>query len=203
MSNFWGAVHYWRFFVFYPNKLFIAGKPNPAERKNTMLKFIATDVVTSKGYCDNPALRFSEDNSSIYFRIGKRVYDKRAKDDHRYVNINVKAFGDLCERIKKMKLTEGSYVHLEGRYDEDVWDDNGQKKCAPAVILTNIEYSYSDNGGKSNGNTSAEEPPSSSQDTSGNQAAQQNDSVTAEQQKMPNNFTGFESFGGPNPFFPG
>ena len=172
-----------------------------------MLKFIATDVVVSKGYGENPALRYSEDGSSVRFRIGKRVYDKRQQDNHRWININVKAFEDLCERIKKMKLDEGSFIHFEGRFDEDVWDDeNGTTMRAPVVILTDIEYAYSGNGNsKQNGNsdnTTADEPPVASQNSSGAQASQQSNPAANGGQQMPENFTGFEGFGGPNPFFP-
>lgn len=171
-----------------------------------MLKFIATDVVVSKGYGENPALRYSEEVNAVFFRIGKRVYDKRGQDNHRWVNINVKAFGDLCERIKKMKLDEGSFIHIEGRYDEDVWDDNGNTKRAPVVILTDIEYAYSGNGNhKQNGNgenAPAGEPPAASQNSSDAQASQQGNPAANGGKQMPENFTGFEGFGGPNPFFP-
>lgn len=48
-----------------------------------MFKVIATDVVVSKGYDNTPALKFSERGDSVRFRIGKKVYDTRAKDNHR------------------------------------------------------------------------------------------------------------------------
>jgi len=168
-----------------------------------MLKFIATDVVVSKGFGENPALRFTEDESSVRFRIGKRVYDKRAQDEHRWINLNIKAFGDLCERIKKMKLAEGSFIHLEGRFDEDVWEDatTHETNRAPVIILTDIEYGFS--GTKQN-NDSA--PKADNQKTAG----ASNEPIAApppipqalpEQNEMPGNFTGFESFSGQNPFF--
>ena len=158
-----------------------------------MLKFIATDVVISKGYNDKPAIRYSEDGSVVRFRIGKRVYDKREDGNYRWINLGVKAFGDLCERIKKMKLSEGSFVHLEGRYDEDKWkDEHGQWVHAPVIVLTELEYAYA--GGKDKNESEhvasqAPDSPSSAQEQ-------------ATSQEMPDNFTGFEGFGGVNPFFP-
>ena len=158
-----------------------------------MLKFIATDVVISKGYNDKPAIRYSEDGSVVRFRIGKRVYDKREDGNYRWINLGVKAFGDLCERIKKMKLSEGSFVHLEGRYDEDKWkDENGQWVHAPVIVLTELEYAYA--GGKDKNESEhvasqAPDSPSSAQEQ-------------ATSQEMPDNFTRFEGFGGVNPFFP-
>ena len=160
-----------------------------------MLKFYATDVVVSKGFSDNPALRFSEDGTSVRFRVGKRVYDKRAQENHRWININIKAFGDLCERIRKMKLNEGSFIHIEGRYDEDVWEDKETKEInrAPAIILTEIEYAFS--GNKQNGNS----------DSASSEATSNSKSEASElqrgQDEMPESFTGYESFGGPNPFY--
>ena len=71
-----------------------------------MFKVIATDVVISKGYDGAPALKFSENGESVRFRIGKKVYDTRAENNTRWVNLSVKAFGPVCERIKKMQLKE-------------------------------------------------------------------------------------------------
>ena len=88
-----------------------------------MFKVIATDVVISKGFDNAPALRFSEKGDSVRFRIGKKVYDTRAENNTRWFNVSVKAFGDVCERIKKMQLKEGSFVHLTGRLDEESWTD--------------------------------------------------------------------------------
>ena len=174
-----------------------------------MLKIIATDVVVSKGYGDKPAIRYSDDGSCVRFRIGKRVYDKREKENHRWININVKAFGDLCERIRKMQLKEGSFIHLEGRFEEDVWDDdNGQSVRMPVIILSDLEYSYSGSGnGNGNGNGKKKEtgtPADEPEGYQGNIEAQEphQQQAPAQQQEMPDNFTGFQGFGGVNPFFP-
>ena len=89
-----------------------------------MFKVIATDVVISKGYDGAPALKFSENGESVRFRIGKKVYDTRAENNTRWVNLSVKAFGPVCERIKKMQLKESSFINILGRLDEDVWEDS-------------------------------------------------------------------------------
>lgn len=110
-----------------------------------MLKVFATDVVISKGYDGAPALKFSEKGDSVRFRIGKKVYDTRANNNYRWVNLAVKAFGTVCERIKKMQLKESSYVNIVGRLDEDVWEDptTHEKRSAMVVILDEIEYCFS------------------------------------------------------------
>lgn len=83
-----------------------------------MIKMIITGAVVSKGANDGPAVKFSEKGDFARFRIGYKVYDTRAENNHRWINMTVKAFGDLCERITKMDLKAGSYISLSGRYDE-------------------------------------------------------------------------------------
>ena len=157
-----------------------------------MLKVIATDVVISKGYDGAPALRFSE--KGVRFRVGKKVYDTRAENNQRWINLSVKAFGQPCERIKKMQLKEGSSVNILGRLDEDVWEDSTthEKKAATVIIVDEIEYCSSGKHAKENAAASDEQAasiPSTSQ-TTAQPAAQQSDS-----------FTGYEPFGGANSFF--
>lgn len=80
-----------------------------------MIKTFITGAVISQGYENAPALKFSEKGDAVRFRIGHKVYDPNAKDNHRWVNLPVKAFGTLCDRIRKMKLQAGSYPrHLRG-----------------------------------------------------------------------------------------
>ena len=163
-----------------------------------MIKMLVTGAVISKGFNGAEAMRYSENTEtpSVRFRIGVRVYDKRAENNYRYVNIGVKAFNGLVSRVRDMKLDAGTYVNICGRYDEDVWEDQAthEKKTAPVLIIDDIEYSYS--GGTKQNNESAA--------TTGNNAQKQpappaNNSRTT---STPNNFTGFEGFGASNPYFP-
>lgn len=150
-----------------------------------MLKVFATQVVVSKGYDGAPALRFSEKGDSVRFRIGKKVYDPHAENDSRWVNLSVKAFNGICERIKKMQLKEGSYINLIGRLDEDSWTDSrtGEEKSAMVIILDDIEYASG--GGKAKENQ-----------TSGQQQNTAPQNAPAPAAEMPGNFTGYEPFGG-------
>ena len=116
-----------------------------------MLMFFASDVVVSKGYQNAPALKFSEKGDFVRFRVGQKVYDPRAEENHRWINITVKSFDPaLIDRIRKMGLKEGSFISLSGRYDEDVWEDEEtkEKRSMPCVILDNLEYS---GGGRRSG----------------------------------------------------
>ena len=140
-----------------------------------MLKVFATDVVVSKGYDNAPALKFGEKGDSVRFRIGKKVYDAKAEGNNRWMNISVKAFGALCDRIKKMKIKEGSLLNLIGRLDEDTWTDNGtgEVKKAPVIILDEVEYA----SGGAAPDDDADAKAGSGPETSGN-------------------FTGFQSYSG-------
>ena len=156
-----------------------------------MFKLIATDVVISKGYNGAPALRFSENGDSVRFRIGKKVFDSKAENNTRWINLSVKAFGPVCERVKKMQLKDGSFVHLSGRLDEEVWTDQNtnEAKSMTVVVLEEIEYASGggnkakDNQGQTNGNDSAAQAPKNDYNPNGSQ-----------------NFSGYEPFGG-SPFF--
>ena len=159
-----------------------------------MIKMFVTGAVISKGFNGAEAMRFSENTEtpSVRFRIGVRVYDKRAENNYRYINIGVKAFNGLASRVRDMKLDAGSYVNIIGRYDEDTWDDKTtqEKKTAPVLIADEIEFSYS--GSKQNG-----EPGTEASNNMQKQLA-----PTSNNNSMPSNFTGFEGFGGSNPYFP-
>ncbi len=156
-----------------------------------MFKVIATDVVISKGFDGAPALKFSDSGESVRFRIGKKVYDTRAENNTRWVNLGVKAFGPVCERIKKMQLKESSFINILGRLDEDVWEDSAthEKKSAMVVILDEVEYCSSGGGKQSKGADGGDGKPkaSSAQTPPANEPA--------------SGFTGFEPFGGGNSFF--
>ena len=183
-----------------------------------MFKAIVTDAVISRGYENNPALRFFEGEnanaSNVRFKIGKTVYDSRAEKNQRWVNITVKAFGYICERIKKMDLKEGSHVHIIGRLDEETWDDNGTKKSAWVIIVDEIEYAYS--GNQNNGNKNGQTGAGAGNANAGGTAAPQPEPQSGDagspanaagdgppQGGFPEGFEGHESFtDGKNPFIP-
>ena len=173
-----------------------------------MFKVIITGAIISKGYEGAAAFRFSENKNAVNFKIGYRVYDTKAKDNYRYINMAVKAFGSVCERIEKMQLKESSHVNIIGRMDEDQWEENGQKISRYVIIAEEIEYASSDSG-KSNGNGANGTNNSNSNSTPPAQNDQgQNQQVppasqNGEQTGMPPGFTGYENVGNDNPFFPG
>lgn len=164
-----------------------------------MLKTIATEVVISKGYDGAPALKFSD--NSVRFRVGKKVYDPRAEKNTRWINLSVKAFGTVCERIKKMQLKEGAFINMMGRLDEDCWEDpvTHEKKSAMVIVLDEVEYCYTGNK-QSNASASSDKPAKDNYPTPIPPVAQNNSQPQAPN-PMPQNFTGFQTFGGSNAFF--
>ena len=167
-----------------------------------MLKFFASNVVVSKGYQNAPAVKFSDKGDFVRFRVGQKVYDPRAENNHRWINLTIKCFdAGLIDRIRKMGLKEGSFISLSGRYDEDVWEDEEthEKRSMPVIILDELEFS---GGGKRSGDdqkaasskgtpASAPPAPAAAPPAAGFQGDYQ----------MPGNFTGYEGFGGGNNFF--
>lgn len=166
-----------------------------------MFKVFATNVVVSKGYENNPALRFfGNDDSCVQFRVGEKVYDSNAENNTRWVNHTVKAFGDACERIKKMQLKEGSLINIHGTLTEEVWTegegDKQVKKSAKVIVLDSrdsIEYT---SGGKKSANDNQAQGSSQKKDSA---EASNNGAKNPEQS---DNFTGYEPFGGGD-FFEG
>lgn len=182
-----------------------------------MMKIFISDAVVSRGYDGAPAIRlFNSENGGEFavFQVGIRKYDSRAENNHRWVNLKVKAFGDLCERIKKMSLKEGSFISLCGDYDEERWTDKdtGEGRSAPVIVLDDIKFSHTGGQKKEqNGNgqdTGGQGQQGCSQAPGASQAAPaapaQSSQTMQATTEMPQNFTGYESFsGGQNPFFPG
>ena len=156
-----------------------------------MLKVFATDVIVSKGYENQGAVRFSDDNQSVRFRIGKKVYDKNAENNQRWVNFAVKGFGPIVERVKKMQLKEGSLIHISGTLDEESWLDqpSNTTKTQTVIIIDDIDYA-SGSGAKKDGQN--QQQNSSSAPASGASNAPENSP----------NFEGYSNFGGAS-FFDG
>lgn len=181
-----------------------------------MFKTFATNVVVSKGYEGTAALRFSENGESVRFRIGQKVYDSCVEGNYRWLNISVKAFGTVCERIKKMKLKEGSFVNLTARLDEEKWidDESKKEKSQHVLIVEDIEYAYV---GKSSENQSQgqnqaagqyqQAAPAGAAPVNQGQAPAANPVATqpvpepqAANPMESDGFMGFEAFGGNNLF---
>lgn len=161
-----------------------------------MIKMTITNAVVSKGYNGAAAVQFTANGESkfVRFRVGATVYDKNAENNRRYVNMSVKAFNGMATRIESMKLDAGKYVNITGRYDEDSWEDSTthEKKSAPILIVDEIEYCF---GGTAGTNRQSDEGGAPTPVGSG-------DAPAAPSGGQQQNFTGFEGFGGSNPYFP-
>lgn len=178
-----------------------------------MIKIIATDAMISPGYQGAQAIWTSESGNASQFRVGCRIFDPKADNNSRWVNIQVKAFGKLAEKVVKMGLKEKSVITISGRLDEDVWQKDGAEHRRFVIVADDIEFSYGNNGG--NKNASASNTPVPDQATggqydgapqNGGYAAPGHANTPAAPAPAPNpqgGFTGYENFGGDNPFFGG
>ena len=79
-----------------------------------MLKVIATDVLVSKGYNGAPALHFSENGSTVRFRIGKKTYDARTESGQHWINFSVKAFGSVRRIISSIRRVAMLFLFANG-----------------------------------------------------------------------------------------
>ena len=82
-----------------------------------------TKAVVSPGYDKTEALKFSDSGEAVRFRVGIPHYDANAENNTFWENETVKAFGSVCEQIKKMKLKEGSWITIVGEKIFDSWED--------------------------------------------------------------------------------
>lgn len=165
-----------------------------------MFKVFVTNVVVSKGYENSPALKFfGKDESCVQFRIGEKVYDVNAENNTRWVNYTVKAFGEACERIKKMQLKEGSLINIHGTLSEEVWvdgeGDKQVKKSMNVIVLDSRDsVEYASGGSKKSANDTQAQGSTQKKDAA---SASKSGSKTPEQSE---NFSGYEPFGGGNFF---
>ena len=155
-----------------------------------MFKVFATDVIVSKGYANQSAVRFSEDGKIVRFRIGKKVYDKNAENNTRWFNVSVKGFGPIAERIQKMQLKEGSLIHISGTLDEESWLDQASNTTKTQTVIIIDDIDYASGGAKKDGQN--QQQNSSSAPASGASNAPENSP----------NFEGYSNFGGAS-FFDG
>ena len=148
---------------------------------------ILENAVISRGYGDNPAIRFNdgEKGSLARFSVGKKMYHPRADDKTKWANIQVKTDRpDLIEQIKRMQLKEGSWVNLKGEIRVEAWQDQTTKEEKEGYVLYLASVSYSgSSSGKSKNSDSATEV-----------------SETKPTPQASGNFTGFENFS-ENAFF--
>ena len=119
-----------------------------------------TKAVVSPGYDKTEALKFSENGESVRFRIGIPHYDANADNNTYWENETVKAFGPICDQIKKMKLKEGAVIALAGEKSFDSWEDEeGEIKHASVIKLSKVEYVGSGKKSDSDDDDEEEEEP--------------------------------------------
>lgn len=102
-------------------------------------------IIISGFVSSEPISRYtSNGNHVIHFSISVRKGTKRNDDGTGYaVNFfDVDAWGKTAE-IANDRLVKGEKVYIEGRLDNDIYEQSGQKRSRTKIIAEYIEYSAS------------------------------------------------------------
>lgn len=118
-----------------------------------MNKVAFIDVVISNGYNKEPAVRFNEESTAFSFRFGDKIYDPKAENNTRWLNMTAKGFGNICKTVQKMKLSGGSHVTMFGKLTEEEWIDNATGEEKRRLVFVADEIFYASGGKKSESDT--------------------------------------------------
>ena len=100
-------------------------------------------IIISGFVSSEPISRYtSNGNHVIHFSLSVRKGSKRNDDGTGYaVNFfDVDAWGKTAE-IANDRLVKGEKVYIEGRLDNDIYEQSGQKRSRTKIIAEYIEYS--------------------------------------------------------------
>ena len=86
-----------------------------------MITCMITDAVVISRGTEN-AVEYSQNNGTetATFQVGVKMYDTRYKDNYRYNNIWISAYGDAARKVKKLNIRRGSCVEMVCRMDFSV-----------------------------------------------------------------------------------
>lgn len=107
-----------------------------------MNKQVVTAAIVQKGYQDAAAIKFfGAEDSCAEFIAAEPYYDPKAEKHTSWNNWHIKAFRQLCEKIKKMGLKEGSRISFCGTVKTERWTSKeGKQRQRFYVMLEDIEY---------------------------------------------------------------
>ena len=100
-------------------------------------------IIISGFVSSEPISRYtSNGNHVMHFSLSVRKGTKRNDDGTGYaVNFfDVDAWGKTAE-IANDRLVKGEKVYIEGRLDNDIYEQSGQKRSRTKIIAEYIEYS--------------------------------------------------------------
>lgn len=138
-----------------------------------MIQTTITNAVVSKGYNGAPPVIYFDEGNVAVFRVGIKQYDKNAEDKTHWVNIEARASGVMAKRIEKMQIKEGTHVSLCGKMIETEWENKKTNRMEKSFVihLSDIEFV-----------------------NSGKKDEEKGDAAKKSEQRLGDNFTGYESF---------
>ena len=115
-------------------------------------------AVVCKGYDNTEALKFSETGESVCFRVSIPHYDANAEDKTFWENATLKAYGSVCEEIKRLDLKAGSCISYMGKKIVGTFPDrdSGEIKKKIFIKVLDVNYAFSGNGKKSSSGDDSE-----------------------------------------------
>ncbi len=118
---------------------------------------IEQKAVVCKGFDNNEPLRFSETGESVCFRVSIPHYDPNAEDKTFWENATLKAYGSVCEEIKRLDLKAGSCISYVGKKIVGTFPDSeGEIKKKIFIKLLEVNFALSGNGRRSTSSDDAE-----------------------------------------------
>ncbi|MCM1220309.1 MAG: single-stranded DNA-binding protein [Lachnospiraceae bacterium] len=110
------------------------------------------NCITLQGRLTKDAdLKYSQNNTAmLFFSIAVNRMKKPGEDDSKADFINCRIFGEKCEKIQRF-LTKGRQVFLQGRLQIDNYEENGQFKSYTQVIVSQINFVWTDADKKEGG----------------------------------------------------
>ena len=137
-------------------------------------------AVVCKGYDNNEALKFSETGESVCFRVSIPLYDANAEDKTYWENATLKAYGSVCEEIKRLGVKAGDCISYIGKKIVGTFPDSeGEIKKKVFIKLLEVNFAYSGSGKRNNSGNDGEsqsqnaKPKSTSSSQAGKTAPKQ------------------------------
>lgn len=110
-----------------------------------------------------PAVEFGKNENKkswARLRIGTPHYDSKSENKTHWMNLSVKAYGAVADRMKNMNLRAGQYIHIFGMLQEDHWPDSeveGKEHYRPYIYVTGVDYTVSGNKTRDKEDTAEED----------------------------------------------
>ena len=157
---------------------------------------IEQKALVSKGYENSEALKFSETGESVCFRVSIPHYDANAEDKTYWENATLKAYGSVCEEIKRLGVKAGSWISFVGKKIIGTFPDNetGEIKKKIFIKVLDVSYASSGNGRRANSDEDGEDEEQPAKPKATAKTANKPATTTANPKKSATESDNFEGY---------